>query len=84
MGFGVGQKPFIDAGCKVNNCIATSDRSLLKESDGVIIHAGDYSENDLPTYRSPRQRFIFFNLETLPGLRHLPCFSRRNFYNYGQ
>jgi alpha-1,3-fucosyltransferase len=82
MGFGIGQEPFQKAGCKVSNCIATSDRDLLKQSDAVIIHAGDYSENDLPTYRSPHQRFVFFNLETLPGMRHLPCFSRRHFYNW--
>ncbi len=82
MGFGIGQEPFLNAGCKISNCVATSNRSLFNESDGIIIHAGNYDENDVPNYRFPRQRFIFLNHEPLPEVFHLPCFSRPNFYNW--
>jgi alpha-1,3-fucosyltransferase len=82
MAFGFGRQPFIDAGCPISNCFATNDRSLFNQSDGVIIHAGDYLEHDLPTYRFPHQRFIFKNFETLPGGSRLPCFSRPHFYNW--
>ncbi len=82
MTFGIGQEPFLNAGCKISNCIATNNRSLFNQSDGIIIHAGNYAENDLPTHRFPRQRFIFFNFETLPEMSRLPCFSRRHFYNW--
>ncbi|KZS14701.1 putative Alpha1,3-fucosyltransferase C [Daphnia magna] len=82
MMFGFGQQPFVDAGCKITNCVATNDRNLLNQSDGVMIHAGNYLEDDLPTYRFPHQRFIFYNYETLPGGSSLPCFSRPHFYNW--
>lgn len=82
MTFGFGREPFVNAGCKVTNCIATDDRQRFNESDGVIIHAGDYQEEDLPTYRFPNQRFIFLLFETLPGAAFLPCFSRRNYFNW--
>lgn len=82
MTFGFGREPFVNAGCKVSNCIATDDRNMFNQSDGIIIHAGDYREDDLPTYRLSNQRFIFLLFETLPGGEHLPCFSRRHFYNW--
>ncbi|XP_057368457.1 alpha-(1,3)-fucosyltransferase C-like [Daphnia carinata] len=82
MTFGFGQQPFIDAGCQITNCIATNDRSLFSQSDGVIIHAGDYQERDLPTHRLPHQRFIMLLFETLPGGHQLPFFSRPHFYNW--
>ena len=82
MTFGFGRQPFIDARCPISNCIATNDRSLFNQSDGVIIHAGDYSEQDLPTDRLPHQRFIMLLFETLPGGYHLPFFARPHFYNW--
>lgn len=80
--FGFGQEPFINARCKINNCVATNDRNLFNRSDGIIFHAGNYEGNDLPGYRFPHQRFIFLNLETLPDSFKLPCFSRPHFYNW--
>jgi alpha-1,3-fucosyltransferase len=82
MRFGFGQEPFINAGCKISNCIATNNRSLFNQSVAVIIHAGNYEERDLPHYRFSYQRFIFLNHETLPGMSYLPCFSRPHFYNW--
>ena len=82
MTFGLGREPFVNAGCKVSNCVATNDRNLFNQSNGVIFHAGDYRDDDMPTHRFPHQRFIFLLFETLPGTAHLPCFSRRNYYNW--
>ena len=36
--FGLGQQPFIDAGCSVTNCILTTDKNDVKEADAVIFH----------------------------------------------
>ncbi|XP_032782993.2 alpha-(1,3)-fucosyltransferase C-like [Daphnia magna] len=82
MMFGFGQQPFIDAGCQITNCLTTDDRSLFSQSDGVVIHAGDYEERDLPTDRSPDQTFIFLNQDPLANESRLPCFSHPHFYNW--
>lgn len=82
MAFGFGQQPFIDAGCKITNCIATDDRNLFNQSDAVIFHAGDYQEHDLPSHRSPNQTYIFLNQDPLPDRSRLPCFAHPHFYNW--
>ena len=83
MVFGFGQEPFIKAGCKVTNCIATDDRSMVGKSDAVIIHAGQYNASDLPAIRLPHQRYVFYLFETLPGSRNAPFFSQTsNFFNW--
>lgn len=81
--FGLGRDPFIQAGCPVNNCWATNDRSWLNRSDAVLFHAGNYQEDDLPEERLQHQRFIFLLYETLPGAAHLPFFSAtRDYFNW--
>lgn len=83
MAFGLGREPFIKAGCEVDSCIATNDRSRFNESDAVIIHWESYKEDDLPSHRFSHQRFIFMIFETLPGGAGLPCFSSKpHFYNW--
>ena len=62
--------------------MASANSNLFNQSYGIIIHAGNYEEDDLPNYRFPHQRFIFLNFETLPEMSFLPCFSRRYFYNW--
>ena len=61
---GFGQNIFI--GCKVNNCITTADRNLLKQSDAVLFHGFQVNKEDLPRYRNPHQKFIFYLYETIP------------------
>ena len=82
--FGFGKEPFIEAGCKVTNCLATDDRSLLDQSDAIIFHAGQYNSSDLPARRLPHQRYIFYLFETLPMGRNLPYFSKAvdNVFNW--
>lgn len=50
--------------CK--NCEVTTDRSKLLESDAVIFHARDMSITDMPPFRLPHQRWIFYCLESPP------------------
>lgn len=83
--FGYGQEPFIQAGCKVTNCWATNDRSELNQSDAIIFHGVDFKADDLPDHRSPRQRYIFFNFETLVSKRNkMSIFSSKtnHYFNW--
>jgi len=85
-GFGLGQDPFIRAGCRVNNCVATHDRQQLNESDAVIFFVLFYNETDIPVYRKPHQRFIFNLYETMDWVvkdRAQPTlFKMNNFFNW--
>lgn len=81
--FGLGQKPFIEAGCRVTNCLTTDDRNLLNASDALLFHANDFDEIDLPQFRLPNQRYIFYNYETCVRDKDLPIFIwTRNFFNW--
>ena len=80
--FGLGQKPFIKAGCPVTNCIATNDRQMLNQSDGILFHAGDFNASDIPAHRLPHQRYIFLLYETLPLGRNNHYFHPRHFFNW--
>jgi alpha-1,3-fucosyltransferase len=80
--FGFGKSPFVKAGCKTSNCFATNDRHLFNQSDGIIIHAGNYEESDLPKHRFPHQRFIFFSQDSLSDGFQQSCFSTPHFWNW--
>ena len=88
--FGFGQKPFIDIGCKVNNCVTTDDRTKLNESDAIIFHFHryNYNVNDMPPFRLPHQRYIFYLYEALAHDVEMPFsfaqFANRtaNFFNW--
>jgi len=83
MTFGFGQEPFLRASCEVTNCVATADRSLLNQSDAVIFHVGQFNISDLPPFRLPGQRFIFYLFETLPNSRADIAFSQTaHFFNW--
>ena len=41
--FGFGQKPFIDANCKVSNCYTTDDKELFGNNSPCLV------QNKLPT-----------------------------------
>jgi alpha-1,3-fucosyltransferase len=67
-GVGTGSKPF--AGCADDvssaNCLTTTDRGLLNDSDAVVFHGRDLNVQDLPPpgWRRPHQIFVFFLLES--------------------
>ena len=52
--------------CPVINCEFTSDRTMLNQSDALILHLRDLKINDLPNYRSINQRWILLNHESPP------------------
>ena len=79
--FGIGHEPFVTAGCRVTNCIATSDRSFINESDAVMFHPINYDPSDVPPHRLSHQRYVFLFYEAddeessyraLPIFRHPP------------
>ena len=45
-------------------CQLTNNRSLIHKSDAIIFHIRDLDINDMPKYRSPEQRWIFFLIES--------------------
>ncbi len=85
-GFGLGRNPFIQAECRVTNCMTTIDRSLLNEIDAVIFHPVNLDPNDLPAPRMPHQRYVFFFYEAHSMHRSLSTFQNpainRKFFNW--
>lgn len=73
--FGFGQEPFVKAGCKVTNCIATADRSLVNQSDAILFHALQFSKKDIPSHRLHHQRYVFYLYETIPNTS-IPCIGK--------
>ena len=63
-GFGLGRKPFEDAGCPVTNCVATADRSQSQEADALMFHMRNVNRQTVdPQKRLSHQRYVFFLLE---------------------
>ncbi len=55
-------KPLMKGQCQVRSCIFTTDMSLLKQSDIVVLHFDTLE--DYPLNRQPHQRFVFFHFES--------------------
>ena len=54
-------------------CVLTNNRSLLQQSAAVIFHIRDlHLSIDMPWYRSPQQRWVFY-------LHESPIYTRQNF-----
>ncbi|XP_047739532.1 alpha-(1,3)-fucosyltransferase C [Hyalella azteca] len=62
---GLGQEPFIEAGCRVTECYATHDRRLLpaERADAIMWHLRS-NDKSLPEVRSPHTFYIFWMLES--------------------
>ncbi len=84
--FGIGQDPFVRAGCRITNCLTTYDRSFLNESDALLFHAINFDPvNDAPLQRMPHQRYVFFSYEAEAPSRSSPVFQHltvKGFYNW--
>ncbi|XP_008554692.1 alpha-(1,3)-fucosyltransferase C isoform X1 [Microplitis demolitor] len=82
--FGVGD---IFKNCPVPHCYATPDRKLfnfITDYDAILFHGIEMQLNDLPTYRSTHQRYIYFSWES-PVSRPLNDHEfvlNPNFYNW--
>lgn len=63
--FGFGQEPFLRAGCRVNTCMTTGDRTRFppEELDAVIWHPRA-SDRSLPSMRSPHTHYVFWMMES--------------------
>ena len=73
--YGIGNKePFAVNKCPVTNCEITNDRSRLNESSLILFHMRD-SIDQLPTYRTTSQRWVFY-LHESPV--HSPIFTKYN------
>lgn len=66
MGFDEGQESFLLHKCEVNTCYITADRSYLPVNsfDAVIFHLRPTDPQDLPKMRSPKQRWIMYEVES--------------------
>ena len=83
--FGFKQQPFIDAKCPIATCFLTNDRTLFNQSDVVIFSVQQLNVTDLPAYRLPHQRFVFFEMESPTTTDPLPLlhnFTRYGFFNW--
>ncbi|CAN8002624.1 unnamed protein product [Ixodes hexagonus] len=72
------KEDIVDTTCP-QACLFTRRRSHLKSSAAILFHGKDIHLDDMPNYRSPQQRWIFFSLEPptatpLPMLKKLDGF----------
>lgn len=47
-----------------NRCRLTNNQSLVEQSEAIIFYARDLVDLKWPEFRSPEQRWIWFNLES--------------------
>lgn len=68
-----------------NRCRLTNNRSLIEQSAAVVYHIRDFSVDDLPKFRSPKQRWVFFLMES-PKYTHkdemLKNLTEKNYFNW--
>jgi alpha-1,3-fucosyltransferase len=86
-GFGTGRDVFLNiAKCPVHNCMTTTDRNLVNQSDAIIFHPPDVNVKDLPRHRMVHQRYIFFFFEAHFSYRNYPIFqnpvTNTKFFNW--
>lgn len=83
--FGFGQQPLVDAQCPVSSCHMTDDRSLFNQSDVVVFSFQGMNLTDLPAYRFPHQRFVFYEMESPQNTDSRPMRDpaiRHGFFNW--
>lgn len=49
-------------GCR-GGCYITNDRRELNESDAVLFHGKDINVTDMPLWRSPAQKWVYWSME---------------------
>ena len=49
-----------------DRCQLTNNRSQIEESAAVIFHMRDFNVDDMPKFRSPEQRWVFYLIESPP------------------
>lgn len=63
-GLGVGRDVYKKVGCSVWQCETSEDRTNTEEYDAVLFHYMYFNGSDLPSRRSPHQRYVFFEYES--------------------
>jgi len=79
----LGRQPLIDARCPVTDCLFTEDEQLFNQSEIVLFDVQKMF--DIPTYRFPHQRFVFYETESPANPTSLPYIIRpirHNFFNW--
>lgn len=73
---------YIARDCPVNDCYATNNRHMVNPTDfdAVLFHGNDLNLEDLPKNRSPRQWYVFVNLES-PANRPVTNYFYEDFFN---
>lgn len=70
-------EPFKKMGCPIVNCELTNNKSLLNNTDFVIVHMyNSFNISSIPKFRPPFQRWIFFLYES--PLNSLNDYSKYN------
>lgn len=55
----------MDLKCPQQQCVITDNQLLIRKSDAVLVHMRDITHpGELPVYRRPEQRWIFYLLES--------------------
>lgn len=80
--FGFGQEPFVDAQCPRSACYVTDDRSKFNLSDVVIFSVQKLNLSDLPVYRFPHQRFVFYEMESPANTDPRPLLDHRTRFKF--
>ncbi|CAB3224360.1 unnamed protein product [Arctia plantaginis] len=64
---GTGKNTFINRKCSSVECYVSTDRNFLKnvtKFDVIVFHSSDIRDFDLPTSRSPHQKYVFASMES--------------------
>ncbi len=80
--FGFGQQPFVNAKCPTATCYVTDDRTLFNRSDVVVFSIQGMNLTDLPTYRFPHQRFVFYEMESPATTDYRPLLHNRTRFGF--
>lgn len=58
-----GNKSFVKHNCPNSNCKAIFNRKYIHKVDAVLFHLIDTHTSDMPSFRSPQQIWILYNME---------------------
>uniref|UniRef100_A0A0K2TTZ5 Fucosyltransferase n=1 Tax=Lepeophtheirus salmonis TaxID=72036 RepID=A0A0K2TTZ5_LEPSM len=85
-GFCCGKEPYIKFNCRPKrNCFVTNNRSLLpavSDFDAILFNHRTLSKDDIPSKRSPHQRYIFYALESPSNKLYVETSEWNGFFNW--
>ena len=80
--YATGRNPFISAGCRVSNCLLTTDKTQVKEDefDAYVVHVPTQKKRWELKNRKAHQVFIMLTLEPPPNFKNLDSYE--NYFNW--